>query len=281
MTLSVARNQLWRPSYRHGFARGPADSDRPQDWSGLVGLWIPQLGPSGSLLRDWSGRGYHGTLTSMDVATDWVLDPEKGDVLDFDGVNDHVVIAGFDPHTYGQFTILAWYKSTDASASDDEYIWAHTEGTGQVDRVFFGPTDDSGEEDKLRIVIGHTTGFSYYGTSDVVDQTWHMLGAVRTDSRVKMYVDAVEESDTADSATGAFTVDGSSGPWIGDFPGQTERVHGRIAQVRLYDCNLSANHMRSIYEDPLGIVRPRRRRIPYVPAVVAGGFAHSQAVIIG
>jgi hypothetical protein len=47
------------------------------------------LGPTGLTLRDWSGRGNHGTLTSMDSGTDWVAS-QGGYCLDFDGTDDRV-----------------------------------------------------------------------------------------------------------------------------------------------------------------------------------------------
>ena len=65
------------PSYKQGFARCAAESDKPDLWTGLPGLWMPSLGVTGDTLRDISGYGNHGTLTNMDPATDWVM-TEKG-----------------------------------------------------------------------------------------------------------------------------------------------------------------------------------------------------------
>ncbi len=61
------------PSYAQGFARYRDESERPDLWKGLVGLWAPYLGPTGNKLLDWSGYWNHGTLTNMDPATDWVV----------------------------------------------------------------------------------------------------------------------------------------------------------------------------------------------------------------
>jgi hypothetical protein len=59
--------------------------------TGLVGAWCPSLGPTGTRLRDVSGRNNDGVLTNMDPNTDWVTSGGKG-ALDFDGVNDTVLI---------------------------------------------------------------------------------------------------------------------------------------------------------------------------------------------
>lgn len=57
---------------------------------GLVGAWCPSIGGwGGTVLRDLSGQGNHGTLTNMDPATDWVVSNGK-QALDFDGSNDFV-----------------------------------------------------------------------------------------------------------------------------------------------------------------------------------------------
>ena len=53
------------PSYQAGFyapERGGSPA-YPQLWRGCVGAWNPGLGPSGLVLRDWSGYGNHCGIT--------------------------------------------------------------------------------------------------------------------------------------------------------------------------------------------------------------------------
>ncbi len=82
---------------------------------GLVGAWCPSLGPSGNTLLDRSGYGNHGTLTNMDAGTDWVAS-RYGGALDFDGVNDHVVIGDVLNSVFvgasAKFTLSAWVYPT-------------------------------------------------------------------------------------------------------------------------------------------------------------------------
>jgi hypothetical protein len=68
-------------------AHNASEAAYPHLWRGLVGAWVPSLGVTGGTLRDASGRGYHGTLTNMDAATDWQT--SGGGSLDFDGTNDY------------------------------------------------------------------------------------------------------------------------------------------------------------------------------------------------
>lgn len=56
---------------------------------GLVGAWVPALGPTAGVLLDRSAYSNHGTLTNMDPSTDWQASG-GGWCLDFDGSNDYV-----------------------------------------------------------------------------------------------------------------------------------------------------------------------------------------------
>ena len=88
----------------------------PGLWRGCVGAWNPGLGPSGLTLRDWSGRGNHGTLTNMDVGSDWVVSQGRY-ALDFDGVNDFVKCSSNTVGNIGtgDCTIGVWAVLPDAS----------------------------------------------------------------------------------------------------------------------------------------------------------------------
>jgi hypothetical protein len=60
------------PSYATGFASCAAESEYPQLWRGLRGLWVPALGQTGARVLDWSGLGNHGTVTA---STSWANGP--------------------------------------------------------------------------------------------------------------------------------------------------------------------------------------------------------------
>ena len=79
-------------SYLNGFAPRDGQPLYPSLWRGCVGAWAPCLGPSGLVLRDWSGAANHGTLTNMEADSDWVTASGRWG-LDFDGVNDRIGVA--------------------------------------------------------------------------------------------------------------------------------------------------------------------------------------------
>jgi hypothetical protein len=108
-------------SYANGFAPRDGMPLYPELWRGCVGAWNPGLGPTGLTLRDWSGRGNHGTLTNMDAAGDWVRSGGRY-ALDFDGVNDYVITSAIsstvDLSTTKPWTVAAWIQPSFSSSSN-------------------------------------------------------------------------------------------------------------------------------------------------------------------
>lgn len=78
-----------RPSYRQRFARNRGDAAHPGLWDGLIGLFAPRLGITGSTLRDCSPLRNHGVLTNMENADDW-SPASDGYNLNFGGTNEYV-----------------------------------------------------------------------------------------------------------------------------------------------------------------------------------------------
>jgi hypothetical protein len=62
----------------------------PELHRGSVGLWAPSIGPTGLLLRDWSGYSNHGTLTSMTADSAWTT-TSGSRALTFNGTSNRVI----------------------------------------------------------------------------------------------------------------------------------------------------------------------------------------------
>lgn len=54
-------------TYANGFAPRDGEPLFPELWKGCVGAWNPGLGPTGNVLRDWSGKSQHGDLVNGPV----------------------------------------------------------------------------------------------------------------------------------------------------------------------------------------------------------------------
>lgn len=96
------------PSYKAGFASPQRGLMKyPQLWKDCVGAWAPLLGPTGSTLRDQSPYGNHGTLITMDTATDWTVNNGKH-ALYFDGTNN--ATSATITQLVFPFTMSCWVK---------------------------------------------------------------------------------------------------------------------------------------------------------------------------
>ena len=209
-----------------------------------AGVWDVNFEGVWHLPEDTAGTGnvdlYKDSTLNNHHGDDYVsANGQEGKISDgqqFDGSDDYIDVSVMDPNTYDDFTISAWYKSTNAGVTDDEYIFAHKKDGAPEDQILFGPTDDAGQTDTLRLLIeinGNGNRW-YYGSSDIVDQQWHYVVGVRDGNRIKLYVDGIEELDTGDMDSGvSFTIDATGGPFFGDDPGDTEQVDGNLDEVRI------------------------------------------------
>jgi hypothetical protein len=151
----------------------------------------------------------------------------------FDGYRDYINVSKMDPKNYENFTISAWYKSNASTTSDDQYIFNQLESsTGPG--IIVSITEDGGEVDHLRLVINNNTKDvkRYYGTTDVVDQTYHHITMVRYNGQIILYVDGIVELNVPDThANEIINVDAIKGPYIGDWPIQNECINGTVDEI--------------------------------------------------
>src|SRR5690606_30479453 len=82
---------------------------------GLISWWMVLPHWRGGLTwRDLCGRN-HGTLTNMDPPTDWVGPrgrPGGWGALDFDGSNDHVLVAHSNSFNVSSLSVAAWVRAS-------------------------------------------------------------------------------------------------------------------------------------------------------------------------
>ncbi len=187
----------------------------------------------GSTVNDHDGQGGSGNSQMVPSRTWAKID--SGQL--FDGSDDHINVSSVGYRNYLDFTIEAWYKSTNESVNDDEYIFSHIEGYFNNPGFTLSVTDDNPEiRDRLRFATYNNTGNydPYYGTSNITDQEFHYLVGVRDAGYIKVYVDKDEENNTNDDHPNELiTVDSGIGPIIGDYPGETEQVDGVLDEIRL------------------------------------------------
>lgn len=185
-----------QPSYQQGFAPRDYEPLYPELWRGCVGAWAPCLGATGTVLRDHSGYGNHGTLTNFALSgttSNWV--PSGGKIaLNCDGVNDHII--GSDTQNlripYG--TITGWFST--ATTSSMLAIFCSYSQNSNVAGITLGVNIGTIGVGKIGVVIGKNTGNSYwdvalwYGDNRVDDSILHSFACViPVDGVVQFYVD--------------------------------------------------------------------------------------------
>jgi len=206
---------------------------------------------------DLSPHGRHGTLTNMDPATDWVIS-QRGMVLDLNGSNQGVEL----PMAFSasaDFTINVWCRLRAGQGA----------GAGQTYDFFlaFADTLSSGDFGLLYFNDGTTlkwlttSGTACDYTIALDDDTWHMITAVERGSTAELYVDGALVASDATAAHATYTRFGLS--TINDAVLQ-RAWDGQIDDARVYSRVLTAEEIRDVYLDTLGM------RYSWIPRVGAG-----------
>ncbi len=252
---SLADVDLGNPiNYGHQLARG------------LVGFWLPLPSLSGGMkLYDLTLLRNHGTLTNMDPRTDWVQ-TDRGIALDFDGVNDYVLVDDSHISTTYPVTVsvwanpIAWQAYSIIFTSDvvGFSVGTHTGGNGEV-------------------VVRATTGLNSDWRTDIgnilTDGEWAHIAAVldSTNGVREVWIDGISRTDT-----GGTGWDILAGTILGARAGTQYPFAGRLADVIVYDRALASAEIRWLYEDSLSgryeFLNRRRRWWP-----VAAGVTYNAA----
>ena len=264
------------PSYHQGYARSVSKSAYPSLWKGLVGAWVPALGVTGVTLRDVSGFGQHGTLTSMDPGADWIIGGNPrlaGYGLRFDHSTGHVAITALTevvdlPATHN-FTVVFWFKAATVATNLVGFSWSGT------DDLNFYPNDNAVGSGGTR-VFWRDLGSNII-SEDGPDLTgdWHRFVFVsRASDDHEAYRDGVSVGTS--SATGA------AGPFtsirIGNF-GTSQGFDGLLDDVRVYNRAWTNSEILLDYQIPLApfILRPQL----FVRAPVAAGVTPVLRMLMG
>jgi len=230
----------YNPTYGD-FAKNQSESEYPEMWVNLVGVWAPFLGPSGKLM-DWAGVN-HGTLVNNPI---WVPG-----ALYFPGTNEYVDIG--EVVSIFPFTLSIWAKMETIN------------GPIQIDTLLSISSGDDGFYHCIYMVNDAFGVRSYDGTAKqvlgggipVFGQWYHVLGVFESASSRKLYVNGNYIGEDTESVSGigyghttvGVTADSSPVGWF----------DGHIDQISIYNAALNAAQVKQLYEIPKGLFIPRRR----------------------
>lgn len=263
MTLLIQQSE---PSWKGGFARSIGESAFPSLRKGLVGAWIPSLGPTGLTLKDVSGFGNDGVLTNM-ATDDWVVG-EKGYALDYDGVDEYVDLGtSWDKlNGVGALSFSVWIKSSVASFSGfdgiigigdsgDRPLWLYGKSTTSSIIWHSGTTTTQQDININAGVVVQNVWTCFSGTWDGVNGTLYQDGQVIG----------------VDTSNGNVLKTLTNEPRrIGDIGG-IATFDGEIGSLLIWNRWLSPNEIQKLYIDPMAPFR-RRQVFGYVSGATAGGL---------
>jgi len=227
------------PSYHQGYARYAGESAYPPAWRGLVAAWGPALGQSGRQLREISGHGLHGTLSSgLTTFPQWViggnprlpgyaLDFESGDGID--GGDQEYVDLGTWSIGGSSISFFCWFR-VESFTPNDARLLNKSSDTSQSSHVWMlSFTSSGGIKLRVRLKVGGTTVPVVATSGNLSADTWYFGGFTYDGANIRIYLDAVEvgsgtasgtldaSSDTVLLGNGTSTAngDGTNGPFDG------------------------------------------------------------------
>jgi hypothetical protein len=241
------------------FARESSESQRPALWQDLVGLWCPELGPSGGKLYDCTGRARHGALVNNPL---WSVGL-NGWAVGFSAPSTQCVDCGIVPEigSTQHFTLAAWLE---LSSGNIMAVGAPGNYGNRFELLCEGATvyftiDDS-----------YPTANAGYGLHHVALVYDAGLG----NKAIRGYVDGrLAVADSGPSNTASIDALGKLYLGLGDVGRYST---GRIGATAAFGRSLTADEVAQLYADPLGLLRPRNKQ-RLSGTVAAGGPYHLAA----
>ncbi len=205
--------------------------------SGLVGYWtFDGKNMTNATATDSSGNGYHGTLTNMTQASSKTIG-KLGQALNFDGSNDGITVSNLSLGT-GALTICAWIKP-------------RTEGGGNYGRI----VTTSNEAQVFAVSYQNNFEFTSNGTNilyaPVTWNVWTHACATRDATGVSSFI--YKNGAVATTSSSGTPVSGGASTYIGNRNGADRAFDGRIDDVRIYNRQLSAKEVQSLYKAGGGV----------------------------
>lgn len=233
----------------------------------LRGYWCPMLQYGGLTLRDQTRFKNNGTLTNMDVSTDWVMSRVRGRsgrVLDFDGTNDRVpVSSSVSLNPASALSLAAWFRVASVPAGVQQVI------------VRKGWTTGTNLQYSIRVLGDKVGGFvvnssgtlaTATGATSIAANTWYFGVCSYDGANVRVYLDAILDATTAlTGAVANFTQPFSIGSAFDtSLSTPTLFFGGQIAELAIWDRALNPGEIQELYRLGPGWFQPQLpRRIPY------------------
>lgn len=207
--------------------------------SGLAGYWnFDGSSILNGVIRDLSGNGNTGNLISIASSTFYTAG-KIGQAVNFDGVNDYILISDSSLLRPTTVTISAWVK---AKPSAKGYIVIKDKGTGTSYHLGIAQNTAANTFGFCSFVSGSYTCASTSNTA--YQNVWtHVVGVYDGTNRY-IYINGVL-ADT--KAGGAIDYTGPLSLYIGGYTGGANTINALVDDARIYNRALSAQEVLQLY----------------------------------
>lgn len=202
---------------------------------GLVAYWPFDEG-TGKKAEDVTGNGHDGKFAG---APKWV-DGKFGTALEFDGEEDHVVVADDAALAIEEnITFMAWFSPGDVLTSRRLMV-----KNNSIFVIF-----DFGNKDSIDFLVKPDNTFAESTTTDWKVGEWYHFAGTFDGKTMKVYVNGKLEGEAANNVPIAPS---DLELWIGgdDFGRPTDFFPGTIDEVRLYEETLTEAEIQKVMETP-------------------------------
>jgi len=257
----------------------------PVNLSGLV-LYLTFDEGSGNITYDYSGNKNNGTLiddnaTNYDGVTlpKWV-DGKSGKALQFDGVDDYVVVPDAPPLNPNRLTVCTWVRIHSYSNEYQSIVNKGVDGATRYQlRVMPNPNN------KFEIGVGNGSSFTMIESTTVASlYKWYFVVATVDGSTVKIYVNGILENSKSQVAE----ITPINKPLIigarNDF---RHWLNGTIDEVMIFNRSLTEEEIRFLYEEGLkklqnsGMQQFNSRIKPYIAISNPSGKIYVENLRVG
>ena len=202
---------------------------------GLVAYWPFDEG-KGKEAIDVTGNGHDGEFNGK---PEWV-EGKFGTALEFNGVDDHVIVADDPAFAIEEnITLMAWF-----SPNDDLTGHRLMSKNNSIFVIF-----DFGNADSIDFLVKPNNTFAQSTTTDWKVGEWYHFAGTFDGKTMKVYINGELEGDAANDVPIA-----PSGLelWIGgdDLGNATDHFPGKIDEVRFYEKTLSEDDIQKVMETP-------------------------------
>lgn len=206
---------------------------------GLVGYWSFDEG-AGEVVADVTGNGHDGEFAGKPKWVDGVFNS----ALEFDGVDDHVVVSDDNAlDLTDEITMMAWFSPNEALTSRRLMV--------KNDSIFI-IFDFGNSKDSIDFLVKPDNKFAESTTTDWEIGKWYHFAGTFDGKTLRVYVDGKLEGEGANNIP---ITPSDLDLWIGgdDFGRPTDHFPGKIDEVRIYDKVLSEEDIQKVMDTPADV----------------------------